>query len=1698
MKKYSLFESLLKRQSNKTSNTQSFNRASTPNRSSGWKHLMLLFLFMGAMLGSYAQTTASATWFGATQTNYSPTIVGSLTAPAPTIIGYPQLTQGTVYGTTAIYQLAAGTGNPLIVARSPVAATLYYGEGTTTSENVNFNGITYAGTVQASVSMTDAGTSSSVSIAAGNNDTRYVDFKVSPPSANNLTINNISMNVKSPVGALQTFVVGISVDGGAFTKISSSSTVSATGTTVTGNDVKISTANTTCTLTYTTPVTVNNGSTLTVRFIGWRQTSGSAATSDFQISNVVISGSYVSAGVSTPSTQASSVAFGSITTTGMTVNTTRGNGSNVAIFMKDGSGTITNPSNGTAYTANTAFGSGTQLGSSGYYCVYNGNTATTASVAVTNLTAGHTYYVQAFEYNGTGATTNYNSSTATNNPNSQATTAGAAPVINSSLSNLVAYVGSAITTYTISGTNSPTSYDATGLPAGLSVNTGNGQITGTPSASTSGYYPVTISASNGNTGTATLPIYVLDVPTTTSIVPTSTAVIASGNYSITVNGTNFVNGYSSITVGGSTSGVTTTYVSATQLTATITAATITSTSAIIGVTNSGVATTSNTQTLTITVSTPTITTISPTTSIAGGGAFTLTVNGTNFISGISTVKWGGATRTTNFVSATQLTASILASDVTSTGSYAVTVSNTLGGTTNTSGSSSYTVSGTVVNTFNSSTNTDLTWLCPSGVTSVTIEAWGGGGAGGGGNYTSPITCNAGGGGAGGSYVQYTISVTPGNTYYYYVGAGGAGVSAANGGNGNFSYFGTVAVGASTLAQLQAAGSTLLIATGGTGGTVGSGIGNYTSTGNAAGNIFVGGAAGGTSSITGNIPSNGATYNTAGTAGVASTGGTQATAGVAGQAGYSGAGGAGAGASGSAGGGAGGNQVNNSGSSTAGSAGTIPGGGGSGGSSSRSSKAGGAGAAGQIKITYGVTPSAQPTNLSFSGTNGAGTTATWSNGVGTGDNTLIVAYPSGSAVTSPTVGITYTANATYGIGSVLGLGYVVYAGSGTSVSITGMSGATTYDLYAYTYNGYNIYLTSSPLTNTFTTANTPVITSALTANGSVGTPFTYTIAASFSPTSYSVTGTLPTGVAQVGTTNVISGTPSTAGAYTVAIAATNGAGAGLSKNLVITILDVPTTTSISPISTPIINSGNYSVTVNGTNFVNGGSSVTVNGSATGVTTTYVSATQLTASITAATIGASNSATIGVSNTGVPTASNTQTLSITVGNPASFTATAHTGSLTQIDLNATADGLSDKIAVVSNTANSFTTPSGDPASIGVGNTYGGTSTLIYYGPASGLSSTPFIGSAGTTYYFKAFSYDNSYNYSTGTAISASTNHSYLVNTDFTGVSANYFSSTIVNSSTINVAQHYGSGILGNAYVAGASTGYALGTVTAGSSTGVLAIGTNTTIANANSLGMYMDFLISPTTGNSLNVSGISGTVHQSGTATVNTFGVYYGVGTATTPPTTFYNANGTDGLAGTGTSMSSTTMPFNTSNTGGALNGVSNIQGTSVLYVRVLVWRNYAIGTNSGVVYYVSGLTVNGTSSAATAPSAQSSNLVLTGIDATHFSASWTNNTVDAGSNSLVVMYPHGASHADPVNGTTYTANSTYGSGTAIGNGYVLYNGTGTSIASVAAATSGNYDVDVYAYNTPSQYNSTSPLQSTVEISNIIITAGTPPSGTRGST
>lgn len=72
--------------------------------------------------------------------------------------------------------------------------------------------------------------------------------------------------------------------------------------------------------------------------------------------------------------------------------------------------------------------------------------------------------------------------------------------------------------YSVAATNNPTSYNATGLPAGLSINPGTGVISGSPSVR--GTFTVTLTAANpGAAGTGTLTLNILQTYTLTITSP---------------------------------------------------------------------------------------------------------------------------------------------------------------------------------------------------------------------------------------------------------------------------------------------------------------------------------------------------------------------------------------------------------------------------------------------------------------------------------------------------------------------------------------------------------------------------------------------------------------------------------------------------------------------------------------------------------------------------------------------------------------------------------------------------------------------------------------------------------------------------------------------------------------------------------------------------------------------------------------------------------------------------------------------------------------------------------------------------------------------------------------------------------------------------------------------------------------------------
>ncbi len=191
---------------------------------------------------------------------------------------------------------------------------------------------------------------------------------------------------------------------------------------------------------------------------------------------------------------------------------------------------------------------------------------------------------------------------------------------------------------------------------------------------------------------------------------------------------------------------------------------------------------------------------------------------------------------------------------------------------------------------------------------------------------------------------------------------------------------------------------------------------------------------------------------------------------------------------------------------------------------------------------------------------------------------------------------------------------------------------------------------------------PVITSATTASGQQGAAFSYQIAASHSPTSYNATG-LPAGLGVSASSGLISGTPTTAGASTVTISATNGAGTG-SATLALTIAPpTPAITSALTASGAVGAEFAYQITAS-----NSPTSYDATGLPSGLvvntTSGVISGTPAATGTSAVTISATNSggtgsASLTISINAKPAITSAATASCTLGAAFSYQITASNG-------------------------------------------------------------------------------------------------------------------------------------------------------------------------------------------------------------------------------------------------------------------------------------------------------------------------------------------------------------------------------------------------------------------------------------------------------
>jgi hypothetical protein len=267
-------------------------------------------------------------------------------------------------------------------------------------------------------------------------------------------------------------------------------------------------------------------------------------------------------------------------------------------------------------------------------------------------------------------------------PVSQSVTAGTSASYTTTITPMGGYTGNV----TLSAAGLPSGATASFKPATVAVGTTavTSTMTITTTASTAtGIYPITVSATDGTLTNTAYPELTINPP---CLAPTAT----SQNVTVTENGGNAITLAGAVGTGCAATDTLSSTVTANPshgvLTGTAPNLFYTPTAGFTGsdsfsftVTDANATTpASAAAAVTITVaapvsSAPMLSSLTPAIMVAGSTGTVLTVNGSGFTSG-STVLWNGASRTTTFVSSTQLTEAVVASDINASGTASITVS----------------------------------------------------------------------------------------------------------------------------------------------------------------------------------------------------------------------------------------------------------------------------------------------------------------------------------------------------------------------------------------------------------------------------------------------------------------------------------------------------------------------------------------------------------------------------------------------------------------------------------------------------------------------------------------------------------------------------------------------------------------------------------------------------------------------------------------------------------------------------------------------------------------------------------------------------------------------------------------------------------------------------------------------------------------
>ena len=145
--------------------------------------------------------------------------------------------------------------------------------------------------------------------------------------------------------------------------------------------------------------------------------NGTGSSTEYKTDDNTSNFSTINTPVAPPIPKACDITFSNIKNDKMDISWTSGGGDRRLILVKEGSSIDSNPTDGQDYNVSSTFEGGDEIGTGNYAC-YDG---TGNSFTLSGLSGNTTYYVQVFEYSGSGSNIVYQTTDTTNNPNNQLT-----------------------------------------------------------------------------------------------------------------------------------------------------------------------------------------------------------------------------------------------------------------------------------------------------------------------------------------------------------------------------------------------------------------------------------------------------------------------------------------------------------------------------------------------------------------------------------------------------------------------------------------------------------------------------------------------------------------------------------------------------------------------------------------------------------------------------------------------------------------------------------------------------------------------------------------------------------------------------------------------------------------------------------------------------------------------------------------------------------------------------------------------------------------------------------------------------------------------------------------------------------------------------------------------------------------------------